>query len=128
MAHGIDDNYINQIKHMLLENSRKNYDLEVIWLLYLLIETDNINKDEDVITAILESNNELAQLMILRKNLTDSTEKIKQNAKSWILNYELFASDIISINEFCDRLVINKNKNVYEKLKVENMHFCYRDI
>lgn len=128
MAHGIDDNYINQIKHMLLENSRKNYDLEVIWLLYLLIETDNINKDEDVITAILESNNELAQLMILRKNLTDSTEKIKQNAKSWILNHELFASDIISINEFCDRLVINKNKNVYEKLKVENMHFCYRDI
>lgn len=128
MEHGIDDNYINQIKHMLLENSRKNYDLEVIWLLYLLIETNNIIKDEDVITAILESNNELAQLMILRKNLTDSTEKIKQNAKSWILNYELFASDIISINEFCDRLVIKKNKNIYEKLKVENMHFCYRDI
>lgn len=121
----VKDDHINQIKNMIIKNIRKNYDLEVVWLLYVLIETNNIACDEKIITAILESKNELAQIMILRKKLTSNIENIKQSAQSWILNYELFASAYISMDEFCERLPINKNKDMYEKLKDDNIHFCY---
>ena len=110
---------------MIELNVKKEYDLEVIWLLYLLIETNNIIKDEDVVNMILESNNELAKIMILRKNITSNIETIKQNAKSWILNYELFASDLIDLAELCKRIPLNKNKEMYEKLKAQDLHFCY---
>lgn len=125
MESKVNEKHIEYIKRMIELNVKKEYDLEVIWLLYLLIETNNIIKDEDVVNMILESNNELAKIMILRKNITSNIETIKQNAKSWILNYELFASDLIDLAELCKRIPINKNKEMYEKLKAQDLHFCY---
>lgn len=121
----MNEKHIKHIKNLITLNLKKEYDLEVIWLLYLLIETNNINKDEDVVNIILDSNNELAKIMILRTELTSNYNKIKQNAKSWILNYELFAKDLIGIEELCDRISLDKNTNMYKHLKRENLHFCY---
>lgn len=120
-----NEKHIKYIKKMIQLNVQKDYDLEVIWLLYLLIETNNIIKDEDVVNIILKSNNELAKIMILRKNLTSDFKTIKQNAKSWILNYELFASNLIDIAELCGRIPLNRNKEMYENLKGQDLHFCY---
>ena len=55
--------------------------------------------------------------MLLRKNLTYNINIIKQKAKSWILNYELFASGFIDIDELCKIRLLNRNKGMYEKLK-----------
>ena len=63
--------------------------------------------------------------MLLRKNLISNVEIIKQEAKSWILNYELFASDFIDIDELCEIIPLNRNKIIYEKLKEQDLHFCY---
>ena len=110
---------------MILNNIEKNFDLEVVWLLYVLIETDNLVKDEDVVKAILTSNNEIAQLMILRKNLTDNTKEVMNKAESWLLNYELFASGYITEIQLIERLTLDKNEEIYIKLKERNLHFCY---
>ena len=126
----LDENHIKRIKEMLELNLEKHYDLEVIWLLYILIETDNtdkIVKDDTILNKVLKSDNELAILMLLRKSLISDSDidAIKQNAKSWILNYELFAMNSISMEELSDRIPIIKNKKMYEKLKEQNLHFCY---
>lgn len=55
--------------------------------------------------------------MLLRKNFTYNINIIKQKAKSWILNYELFASGFIDIDELCKIILLNRNKGMYEKLK-----------
>jgi hypothetical protein len=125
LEHKLKCNHIKQIKNMILNNIEKNFDLEVVWLLYVLIETDNLVKDEDVVKAILTSNNEMAQLMILRKNLTDNTEEVMNKAESWLLNYELFASGDITEIQLIERLTLDKNEEIYIKLKERNLHFCY---
>lgn len=122
----LNEQHVNKLKRMTVININKEYDLEVIWLLYLLIETNNITLDDEIVKSIIESNNELVQLMVLRKNLTSNIEKISQNAKSWILNYELFADDFINIDELCNRLSIDHNKGMYQKLKERRLHFCYQ--
>jgi hypothetical protein len=55
--------------------------------------------------------------MLLRKNLTSNSDIIKQEAKSWILNYELFTGGFIDIDELCKIIALNRNKGLYEKLK-----------
>lgn len=121
------DKHIKQIEDMIINNIKKNYDLEVIWLLYILIETENITKDGKIVEEILKSNNEIAKLMILRKGFTSYIDKIKQKAESWLLNYELFVADIIEIEELCKRIPIQHYKDMYIKFKEQNIHFCYLD-
>ena len=125
MGSKVNEKHVEHIKSMIVINVKKDYDLEVIWLLYVLIETNNIVKDDSVVNIILESDNEIAKIMLLRKNLISNVEIIKQEAKSWILNYELFASDFIDIDELCEIIPLNRNKIIYEKLKEQDLHFCY---
>lgn len=125
MGSKVNEKHVEHIKSMMEINVKKDYDLEVIWLLYVLIETNNIVKDDSVVNIILESDNETAKIMLLRKNLTSNVEIIKQEAKSWILNYELFASGFIDIDELCEIIPLNRNKEMYEKLKEQDLHFCY---
>lgn len=125
MGSKVNEKHVEHTKSMIEINVKKDYDLEVIWLLYVLIETNNIVKDDSVVNIILESDNEIAKIMLLRKNLTSNVEIIKQEAKSWILNYELFASGFIDIDELCEIIPLNRNKKMYEKLKEQDLHFCY---
>lgn len=120
----ISDEYIDKIKKNLLINIEKDFDLEVIWLLYLLIQTGNLTVDEKIIEELLKTDNELAITMALCSGLTKKLNLIKDRANSWLLNYELYAHDELDDNEFKDKLKLNKNKRFYRKIKEKNLHFC----
>lgn len=101
------------------------HDLEVLWLLYLLIKTKNISLGDPIITSILNEENELAYLILLTFNLLDDNQKsiIKQKSNSWIALYELFANDIISKDELENSLGLEKNLSLYQFLKQNGVHF-----
>ena len=112
---------------MLLMNLLEDHDLEVLWLLYILIEAQALTPNDSVINKIIESQNELAQIMLLRKNFLSDAQKqtISEKAHSWILLYELFSNDIISEESLVRKLNLNKNLNMYRKMKDNDVHFCY---
>lgn len=112
---------------MLQKHLKNGNDLETIWLLYLLIETDNIHREDDVIKDILSDASELAIVILLRKGLVSeqNLEIIKTNANSWILLYELYQMDSIDETDFFQRLNIAKNKAMYRKLKEKKLRFAY---
>lgn len=123
----LDKSTIEQLKYMLDINIRKEYDLEVIWILYVLIETNNIKYEYEIIENILDSNNELAKLLLLRKELLkpEQIEKLKCDADSWILNYELFVSGYKTEDEFFKRMGVKNNIEFYNYLKKNEVHLCY---
>lgn len=116
---------INNISILLKNHILYRHDLEVIWILYLLIETQNICKGDSVVKDIVATNNELAHVMLLVKDLLDKDNllNIKIKAKSWILLYELFANNVILEDEFIQKLNLNKNFNMYQELKANDIHF-----
>lgn len=115
---------VSLIRNMLKEHLNNEHDLEVIWLTYLLIETNHLN-DEDK-RLVVESGNELAQLMLLRKNALspESINTIKNKASSWILLYELYAAEKIDEANFIEKLHLSYNLEMYKRLKSRNNHFC----
>lgn len=123
---GICEEDIKFIKKILLNNLKQKNDLEVIWLLYLLINLSGINTTDEIIEKISLSNNELAQLLLLKHNLLSEKQKeiIKSNSYSWILNYELFSENLLTEEEFKNKLNLNKNLAMYVKLKRFDIHFC----
>ena len=68
----------------------------------------------------------LAQVMLLRKGFIsqDLKQTMKSSSTSWILNYELFSENIITEDEFKEKLTIHQNLNMYNKLKQKGIHFC----
>ncbi|RGB77950.1 hypothetical protein [Anaerococcus nagyae] len=104
----LNNDQVSLINNMLINNLKKNYDLEVIWLLYVLIETDNIKEDSEIIDPILRSENELAITMVLRKDLNNSFNEISDKYKPWILNYELYAHGYLSLKELEFKLPLKK--------------------
>lgn len=124
---------IDIIVKLLGKHLVNGYDLEVLWILYLLIKLDFFSSKNEMknnlINNILESDNELAQVMILTSNLLSPSKikKISSKAKSWILLYELYAKDLITDSEFTKRLEISKNHEMYKKLKEKDKHFCRFD-
>ncbi|QNU65453.1 RNA-directed DNA polymerase [Ruminiclostridium herbifermentans] len=98
------------IKDMITKHIRYEHDLEVLWLLYLLVETGN-NIEQLLVEQIIESRNELAKIILLRKDLLESENisQVRDNAFSWILIYELYVSGHIDEMEFISKLNLNKN-------------------
>ena len=92
-----------------------------------MIETKNINQEDNLIQSLINSNNELAKILLLRKKLVkqEDINKIKERAYSWILNYELYVDNYIDENEFFEKVLINKNKDMYKKMKKKEIYFCY---
>ncbi len=90
------------VDRLLSSRLSNEHDLEVIWLLYLLIQTGNVDKGDAVASSVAHSHNELAQLLLLRKALLseESFLHICTEATSWILLYELFAAGNISERDF----------------------------
>lgn len=121
----LEKNDIDCIVNLLKNHITYKHDLEVIWILYLLIETANIVKGNSVVKEIVATNNELAHIMLLVKDLLDEENLliIKTKATSWILLYELFVNKIISEEEFILKLNIKKNEEMYKKLEENNIHF-----
>lgn len=117
---------VDFITNLLRSHLECEHDLEAIWLTYLLIQTDTIEKGDDTVSLIVASNNELAQLLLLQGDLLleGQLEQIKGNATSWILLYELYLSDYIDEHDFVNRLNIRHNLNMYQHFKRSNLHFC----
>jgi hypothetical protein len=107
--------------HITAEN-----DLEALWLVYSLIELAGLPTDSDITDMIAESNNELLQILLLRKGLLNPAQLsgICTKASSWILLYELYAGEHIKEDVFVSRLGLNKNTEMYRFLKNHGVHFC----
>ena len=117
-----------EIIGQLLENHiAYGHDLEVIWLIYLLEETGNLKKDSLLVERVVNTQNELAHLILLHNDLVneDQEKAIKLKSESWILVYELFARELISENEFVGRLNVRKNLKMYQHLKKSGIHFIH---
>lgn len=111
---------VNNILKLLNRHIIYEHDLEVIWLLYLLIKTDNLESGNPIIDSIVGTQNELAYLVLFHNNLLDDQQKdtIKQKAHSWILLYEMYSSDVLSETEFFEKLSIHKMVICIENLKL----------
>lgn len=121
---------VNRLYLIAIDHAQKENDLETIWLVYLLIEhatSDVQNRNLPLLLEIiLESNNELAQIMVYNKGLLniDQIQRLKSKATSWLLLYELYKKEDI-VEEFLrDKLKLNKNLQYYQRLKRNNISFC----
>lgn len=112
------------LRQMLKNHISSGHDLEVIWLTYLLLETTALSSDD--ISLIIESGNELAHTLLLRKKCLSSSQLdiVRSRANSWFLLYELFAADVIDEVAFAKKLNIDHNLTMYQKIKERNEHFC----
>lgn len=119
----LTDSDIKLIIKLLRNHLSAGHDLEVIWLLCILIELDK--GVTEVAEPIAETDNELAQLLLLRtSNLKgDNLNLVIQKARSWILLYELYAGDYIDEETFISKLHLSKSLKMYQRLKNNGIHF-----
>ena len=120
----LNDNESSIIIEMLEKNITNSYDLECVWLIYLLLKM-GVYIPDDIISKVLNSDNELMHCILINiGNLKDDQlNVVVSNAKSWLLLYELYYNNHITEEEFLDRANIDKNKQMYIKLKNNNIHF-----
>lgn len=121
----LSENDIENIIRLLDKHIAYEHDLEIIWLIYLLAETGNLQNSMPLVERVVNTQNELAHLILLHKNLLNDEEKniIKEKSKSWFLLYELFAKNLISKEEFSGRLNLHHNLDMYEHFKTKGIHF-----
>ena len=114
-----------RVREMLTNHIAFGHDLEIIWLLYLLIEIGDISQGDSLITDVVNADIELAHALLLRRNLLsgDLISSIISRAKSWLLLYELYASGSIDEEAFISRLNLAKNISMYQRFKRNNIHF-----
>ena len=124
-AYPLSANDVESINRLLDKHIIYEHDLEVIWLIYLLVKTRNLDAGSPLIGRVVNTQNELAQLILLHNGLLHSDQQvvIKEKAKSWILLYELFARDSLSEEEFAGRLNLQHNLDMYKKFKSKDIHF-----
>ena len=124
-AYPLSANDVESINRLLDKHIIYEHDLEVIWLIYLLVKTRNLDAGSPLIGRVVNTQNELAQLILLHNGLLHSDQQvvIKEKAKSWILLYELFARDSLSEEEFAERLNLHHNLDMYKKFKSKDIHF-----
>lgn len=117
-------NDVESINRLLDRHIIYEHDLEVIWLIHLLVKTKNLNTGSPLIGQVVNTQSELAQLILLHNGLLNSDQQavIKEKAKSWILLYELFPRDFLT-EEFVERLNPNRNLYMYRKFKEKKIHF-----
>lgn len=125
----LDEEDIRVLNEMLKMHIAMNHDLEVLWLLYVLIKCGKISSKREIVSLIIESKNELAQAMLLRKELLTQEEKVlvKEQAESWILLYELYATSLLEEEELTQKLGLFRNKEMYAHMKRNEIHFLSFD-
>lgn len=121
----LNQNDQKTIKDMLDAHRLHGHDLETLWLLYLLIETKCVTPNDSLVESIVKTDNELAHALLLRRNLIsdDMLRQVKENASSWILLYELYATDNLEESSFVDKLNLSKNLKMYQNFKTTRIHF-----
>lgn len=119
--------YIEIIVRLLNQYIDEMKDLEAVWLLYLLKELGVPSLEQELIKKIIHSGNELAIIILLHdyeSSLTDENrDDCINNAKSWLLLYELFHKDFIKKICFRKRLQLNKYHTFYAQLKRRSFSF-----
>ncbi len=120
------NNIAERLISILEANIEAKKDLEVIWLIFL-IKALNIELKENLIEKILISTNELAIIIIITEFTSEKVCEIVSrqyvNYTSWILLYQLYLNNMISEENFIDRLKINNTKDFYKQLKTNTFTF-----
>lgn len=125
----LDFNKIDQeiINNILLKNIESNNHLEVIWLVYLIIKIFGNEINLDIVEKIFKSDNDLAKIIILseceKKHIEEYIGFINKDSMSWILGYQLYYLNYITINDLCNFIKISKQKGFYKCLKEEMFSF-----
>lgn len=121
----LSPNEVINIIALLNKHLTFDHDLEVIWLIFLLVQTGNLEAGSQLIEDIIRTQNELAHLILLHNALLNENqiETIKGKSCSWILLYELFSRNLLNEEEFINRLNIQKNMSMYDKFKDKQIHF-----
>lgn len=128
------DKIFKTLKKILLNNIKKKYEWEEIWVLNLMLKI-NINESVGFIDNILDKLNDLSLIMII--NEIDSNHILKNKIKkiknrSWLFYYELFRNDLIDIDllkeiDLDDKLISNfevmKSENITLYNKIDNNPF-----
>ena len=123
----LEENNIQLIIALLHTYIRDDFDLETLWLLYLLLQAE-IEISTTIIDEVVDSNMELAQLMLFRKAKLSDEQLVRviTKAKSWILVYELYCEDKLTETETISRLCLNNTLDMYQFMKSKKAHFCYK--
>lgn len=112
------------IKKILRRHIYSGNDLEIIWIVYLLIQKRAIDCNDGVVKDVFEVNNELISLLLFTYGLLNEEQMdLLKGASSWIMLYELYANNIISEECFVERLHLKNNIKMYTKLNEEGVHF-----
>ena len=125
----IDNTFYDVILRKLKSEMKDSHDLETIWLVYLLRQTE-YKMTYSVLKEILNSNNELAIIVAIEewKELIskEDFEKCWEKAKSWILLYQIALNDEDKRDLFIEKLGISHNRDFYQKLFQNGFSFYKR--
>jgi len=106
-----------------------HHDIEAIWLFYLLYKIGRADILVQSINDLVDSNNELLIIMaihILNDNIRDDQRNtIINNARSWMLLYELYVLNLIDEESFMSRTLVSKNSRFYKRLKDYSFSFFH---
>jgi len=117
----------NELKELLIkvlkEFISKKYDLETIWVLYLILK---LFPDLDIEQYdILKDLHEIALIVYMYESSSEiDNNLIKERAKvsGWLLNYELYFKNIITEDELRNNLKV-EDVSCYTRLKNQNINF-----
>ncbi|MBW8351814.1 RNA-directed DNA polymerase [Bacillus sp. IITD106] len=123
----INSDFIALIERLIKQYAIAHKDLEVIWLLFLLKNLDINEIHFDTVCKVVESENELAIIIILEEFNSSLTEQIKEKiiefSNSWILLYQLYLKEYITVEQFKEKSRIKSNFRFYNKLKYKRFSF-----
>ncbi|UUV18023.1 RNA-directed DNA polymerase [Fusobacteria bacterium ZRK30] len=124
----VDEKYFEIIINLLHQNIKNKNDLEVIWLIYLLKSLRKVTLGKDLLSKIIESENELAIIMLMEEygqeiNDYNLKEDIINLNCSWILSAQLYLKDYITKEEFSLKSEIKFNLPFYSRLRAKKFTF-----
>ena len=114
---------LENLSKMLYYFLDKNYDIETIWLINLILKIDSSYsfKIKDI-----DRLNDIAKIIIYYNSSIKKYKNhiINKSGNNWLLNYELYFN-----NDITDKMFLRRTKQKsnllsnYEKLKALNIHF-----
>ena len=115
----VDDYFYRIIVNKLQYEMKKNHELEIIWLTYLLKYTD-YEMTKELLWKIIKSKSELAIIIVIEEwNNFFSSEDIEmcwEKATSWLLLYQIALKYPDRQKLFFEKMGIEHNKKFYKKL------------
>ena len=122
----LDRHFYTVVVDKLLFEIQKKHDLEIVWLAFLLKNTE-FEITKDLILEIMKSKCDLAVIIVLEEwsefiDMTD-VEWCWENYNSWILLYQIALRYPYKREMFYEKLLIVHNKPFYQKLFDKNYTF-----